>query len=210
MSDEWEEEKTTGGADPSLHTSCLAAFKLLPHFSSPLPLKAISHFLTRRFVSFVMDMLPLSFVTSFFEDQMAQFESTSFRHTKSKSHPCVQCKESDDFFWQTMSPIQANCRLESPTLSNVTARQMQESWWIHHQRDASFTFREVEHQFHRVRKLIVQVSHPASAGDRRFHLWQMLTKHIIGVIYEAQIMRLRNSGDDKISFSVGCLMSCLT
>ena len=60
------------------------------------------------------------------------------------------------------------------------------------------------------RKLILQVSHPASAGDRRFHLWQMLTKHIIGVIYEAQIMRLRNSGDDKISFSVGCLMSCLT
>ena len=38
----------------------------------------------------------------------------------------------------------------------------------------------------------------------------MLTKHIIGVIYEAQIMRLRNIGDDKISFSVGCLMSCLT
>ena len=84
------------------------------------------------------------------------------------------------FFWQTMSPIQANCRLESPTLSNVTARQMQESWWIHHQRDASFIFREVEHQFHRVRKLILQVSHPASAGDRQFHLWQMLTKHIMG------------------------------
>ena len=98
MSDEWEEEKTTVGADPSLHTSCLAAFKLLPHFSSSLPLKAISHFLTCRFVSFVMDMLPLSFVTSFFEDQMAQFESTSFRQTKSKSHPYVQCKESDDFF----------------------------------------------------------------------------------------------------------------
>ena len=66
------------------------------------------------------------------------------------------------FFWQTLSPIQANCRLESPTLSNVTARQMQESWWIHHQRDASFIFREVEHQFHRVRKLILQVSDPTS------------------------------------------------
>ena len=34
----------------------------------------------------------------FFEDQVAQFESTSFRQTKSKSNPCVQCKESDDFF----------------------------------------------------------------------------------------------------------------
>ena len=69
------------------------------HIFQALFLWKQSHiFLTCRFASFVMDMLPLSFVTSFFEDQVAQFESTSFRQTKSKSHPYVQCKESDDFF----------------------------------------------------------------------------------------------------------------
>ena len=69
------------------------------HIFQALFLWKQSHiFLTCRFASFVMDMLPLSFVTSFFEDQVAQFESTSFRQTKSKSHPCVPCKESDDFF----------------------------------------------------------------------------------------------------------------
>ena len=212
MSDEWEKEKTTGGADPSLHTSCLAAFKLLPHFSSlSLPLKAISHFLTCRFVSFVMDICCLYPLWYLFlkirwpnlNQRVSDIRNLNHIHK-------FNAKSLMTFFLadHVTNSGQMSSRITNPVKCDgaTDARILMDPSpaWCQFHIPGSWT------SISSYKKALFAGLWSCVCWWPSISLVANVNKAYYGVKYEAQIMRLRNLGDDKISFSVGCLMSCLT